>query len=402
MRIGSRVLAAALLLWAAGATAKPATLVFEPESGLILEAADHLAPRYPASLTKMMTAYLALEAIAEGRLKRAEPLPISAAAASQPPVKLGLRRGNTITVEEVLQATILKSANDAAVVLAEAVAGDERHFAHEMSRKARTLGMRGTTFLNATGLPERSHVSTAYDMGLLAAALMRDFPDAFDLFSRTSFSYAGRRYRTINGWLSQYPGADGIKTGFTCAAGYNLVASAKRQGRRLVAVLMGSTSPGARSAKARALMDRGFEALAESAGRDAGLERLDERAGPGPGGVAPHVLPTGACVETVQPESEIIEAAPFPGWGIIFGSYPSRSQALEKIERYRARLGPLAEEARPAVVSKARAGVLRYSALLVALPETESLTACQQLRDDGAYCLRLRPEVLNNEDARWR
>jgi len=400
MRIGTSLLLVSLLLWPHGAGAKPATLLFEPQSGRILQAEDHQAARYPASLTKIMTAYLVLEAIENGRLQRSDPLSISAAAAAQPPVKLGLRKGRAITVEQALAAMVLTSANDAAVVLAEAVAGDERSFAERMSDKARALGMRGTRFFNATGLPQRSQITTARDMGLLAAALIRDFPEAFPLFSQTGFSYRKRHFGTTNGWLSQYPGADGIKTGFTCAAGYNLVASAAREGRRLVAVVLGAPSRNARGERARTLMDQGFDRL--SAAAPPSGETLSEGVRVVPAGAPPHVLPAGECVETGENGSAVIEAAPYPGWGIIFGWYPSRSAALEVIEKNRSRLGPLAEDARAAVVAKARAGVLRYSALLVALAEAESLSACQRLRDDGEYCLRLRPEVLNNEGAKWR
>jgi D-alanyl-D-alanine carboxypeptidase len=392
-----------LLLSTESLAAEWASIVFEPESGAILQAEEDRAPRYPASLTKMMTAYLVLEAVKSGKLKLTQPLKISKAAAAQPAVDLSLRAGRTITVEEALYATILRSANDAAGVLAEAVDGSEEAFAYHMTAKARTLGMRGTLFANATGLPHRSHISSAYDMALLARALLRDYPNRYPIFAQTSASYGKRRYGTINGWLTAYRGADGIKTGFTCAAGYNLVASAKRDGRRLIAVVMGGRSPGARAGKARALMDAAFKQAAKPGGAAARLGTL----GRGPAilkvGAPPHVLPGGKCASSKKVKKKaLLEGGPFPGWGVVFGSYSSKSKALAAIKKRRGALGKLASGARPAVVAKARGGVVRFSALLVSLKEAASMSACRRLRDAGDYCLRLRPAVLNNTTAKWR
>ncbi len=207
---------------------------------------------------------------------------------------------------------------------------------------------------------------------------------------------------TINGWLTAYKGADGIKTGFTCAAGYNLVASAKRDGRRLIAVVMGGRSPGSRAGKARALMDAAFKQAAKPGGTASRLGIL----GQGPAilkiGAPPHVLPGGKCARTKKVEKVLLEGGPFPGWGIVFGSYSSKPKALAAIKRRRGALGKLASGARPAVVAKARGGVVRFSALLVSLKEAASMNACRRLRDVGDYCLRLRPAVLNNTTAKWR
>ena len=192
----------ALLLSAGAVRAEWATIVVDPASGRILQAENDRAPRYPASLAKMMTAYLVLEALREKRLTIERKLPISTAAANQRPVKLGLRRGRTIILAAALDATILRSANDAAVVLADAVAGDEARFARRMTRTARRLGMRDTRFTNATGLPQADQVTTAHDMAILARALMRDFPEASTLFSRTSARHGKHRFSTINGWLA--------------------------------------------------------------------------------------------------------------------------------------------------------------------------------------------------------
>ena len=400
--MGSRrwLLVAGLLLSAGPARAEWASIVFDAESGTIMQASHDRAPRYPASLTKIMTAYLVLEAIRAKRLAFGQALLISAAAAAQPAVKLSLIKGRTITLEEALNATILRSANDAAVVLAEAVAGDERAFARAMTEKARALGMRATRFTNATGLPDRRQVTTAHDIALLARALMRDFPRHFPLFSRTSATYGKQRFGTVNGWLTSYRGADGIKTGFTCAAGFNLVASARKGRRRVVAVIMGGPSRQARAGKARELVDAAF-ARAGKASRPLGV--LGQRGGQVVTTPPPHVLPGAQCAPSKQrPRESVLEAGPFPGWGLVIGSYSSRAKALGEIEKRRVALGRMAAKSQPAVVASARGGVTRYRALLVALGKDESLTSCRRLRDAGAYCVRLNPTWLNNARAKWR
>lgn len=402
MRFRSCLILAGLLFWSHGAAAEWATIVFESKSGVILQAEKDRAPRYPASLTKIMSSYLVLEALKSGRLNLSDALPISAAAAQQAAVRLGLKKGRTITVKQALEAMILRSANDAAVVLAEAVAGDERSFAFKMSEKARILGMRGTTFANATGLPAQSQVTTAYDMAILARALVGDFPDRFPLFSQTSFAYEKRRYSSINGWLAGYAGADGIKTGFTCAAGYNLVASAKRDGQRLIAVVMGGMSSGARGGKARSLMDAAFAKVGKPRGTLPDMGILGKNHAKLKSWVPPHVLPGDRCALSKREPQAVLENGPYPGWGLIFGTFASKTKALAEIDKIRTELGELTAGGRPAVVLRTRGGVERYSALLVALREDLSLTACQRLRKSGSYCLRLRPEVLNNKQARWR
>ena len=402
MAIRSCLLLAVLLFWSHGARANWATIVFEFESGMILQAENDRELRYPASLTKIMTAYLVLESVKSGRLKLSDPLTISAAAASQPATHLGLKKGRTITVEEALQAMILRSANDAAVVLAEAVAGSERAFAIQMSGKARALGMPSTKFANATGLPVLNQVTSAHDMAVLARALIRNFPDYFPLFSQTSFAYRKKRYRTINGWLTGFKGADGIKTGFTCAAGYNLVASAKRDGRRLIAVIMGGTSSAARNSKASLLINRAFEMVGQSGGTIPRMSVLGGVPGWFQKGDPPHVLPVSRCAVSKNAARGALEGGPFPGWGIIFGSYIDEAKALATIKRNRATLGKLVKSARAAVVPKAREGVSRFSALLVGLNESAATNACKRLWETGAYCLRLGPAVLNNKKALWR
>src|SRR5262245_36577925 len=244
----------------ASAAADYAAIVVDAESGTVIDAHAATARWYPASLTKVMTVYLAFEAIEAGTLGLDEKLPVSEDAAAQPATELGLGAGETITVNDAILAIILQSANDAAVVLAERIGGSEDQFAVLMTAKAKELGMRRTVFRNATGLPDPEQVTTARDMAVLAAALLHNYPQYYHFFSTTSFTYGGQTFGTINSILTRYEGADGIKTGFTCGSGYNLVASAQRDGRRLIGVLLGSHSSFERSIEMDRLLDVGFAA----------------------------------------------------------------------------------------------------------------------------------------------
>ncbi len=243
------------------ADARYASIVIEAETGKVLHAVNADTRNFPASLTKMMTLYLAFEALDAGRLELGQKLRVSRVAAGRSPSKLGLRRGQTIAVRDIIGTLVTKSANDAATVLAEALAGSERAFGRVMTRKATALGMTKTTFRNASGLPHWRQRSTARDMATLARALVRDFPHHYHYFALKSYRYAGRSFRNHNRLLSHYDGADGIKTGYIRSSGYNLAASAERGGRRLITVVFGGKSPRWRDRHVARLMNRGFAAL---------------------------------------------------------------------------------------------------------------------------------------------
>ena len=243
------------------AVARYASIVIEADSGKVLHAVNADTRNFPASLTKMMTLYLAFEALDSGRLDLAQKLRVSRIAAGRSPSKLGLRRGQTITVRDIIGTLVTKSANDAATVVAEALAGSERAFGRVMTRKAAALGMTNTTFRNASGLPHWRQRSTARDMAMLARALVRDFPHHYHYFSLKNYSYAGRNYRNHNRLLTRYEGADGIKTGYIRSSGYNLAASAERNGTRLITVVFGGKSPRWRDRHVTRLMNRGFAAV---------------------------------------------------------------------------------------------------------------------------------------------
>lgn len=264
--VTSRLLLALLLLGAlstgvlrvGSAEAAVSALVVEQGSGRVISAVNADRLRYPASLTKMMTLYLLFDALDRGSVGPNTRLRVSRHAAAQPPSKLGLRPGQTISVREAILALATKSANDVAVVVAEGVAGSEAAFARRMTAKANALGMRRTTFRNASGLHHPQQRTTARDMALLGRALLRDHPQHYRAFATRSFRWGRAHYGNHNRLMSTYRGMDGIKTGYTRPAGFNLVASANRKGRRLIGVVMGSRSPAVRNALMASLLDQGF------------------------------------------------------------------------------------------------------------------------------------------------
>jgi D-alanyl-D-alanine carboxypeptidase len=263
-----RAAALGLLALLAGVIASPAAaqigssryaaIVVEAGSGRVLLAHEADAPRHPASLTKMMTAYMVFEAVRGSRVHWSTPVAFSAHAAAHPPSKLGLPAGSRITLEQALLAIITRSANDAAAAIAETLGGTEANFARLMTLRARQLGMRDTVFRNASGLPDPAQITTARDMATLGLRLLADFPAEYRYFSTESFSLRGRIHRNHNRLLASYDGADGIKTGYIRASGFNVVTSATRNGRRLVGVVLGGASAAERDQHMADLLDQAF------------------------------------------------------------------------------------------------------------------------------------------------
>jgi D-alanyl-D-alanine carboxypeptidase len=233
-----------------------AALVVDANTGRVLHEANPDAQRHPASLTKIMTLYLLFEQLESGKLKLDSKLDVSDHASQQAPSKLGLLPGQQIAVEDAIRALVTKSANDAAVVVAEAIGGDEETFAKMMTRKARALGMSRTTYVNASGLPDDDQISTARDQVTLGRAIQDRFPRYYRYFQTSSFSYRGHAMRNHNKLLGRVEGVDGIKTGYTRASGFNLVSSVRRGNRHIVAVVLGGASGGARDARMRSLIEQ--------------------------------------------------------------------------------------------------------------------------------------------------
>jgi D-alanyl-D-alanine carboxypeptidase len=235
-----------------------ALLLIDAASGKVLQAENATSPWYPASLSKLMTTYVTLKAVKEGRISFDTLLTFSPNAVAQAPSKMGFRAGIQVTVDNALKMLLVHSANDIAVVLAEGIDGSIDKFADEMTRTSRQLGMTQSSWVNPNGLPEEGQITSARDLGILARALMHDFPEYDFYWHIPSIKFGRRVMRNYNKLLAEYPGADGMKTGFICASGFNLVASATRGDRRLIAIVLGAPSSAARAAKAAALLERGF------------------------------------------------------------------------------------------------------------------------------------------------
>ncbi len=239
--------------------ARYAAIVVDAQTGEVLFARRADSPRYPASVTKMMTLYLTFEALEAGRVKLDDIVTVSPLAASQPPSKLGLAAGQTIRFDDAMRATTVRSCNDMAMVLAEHVGGSQARFAAMATLKARQLGMTQTNYVNPNGLPDSRQVTSARDLAILARAIMRDYPQYYSYFGLHDWAFQGRDYRNTNGLLLGGEGYDGIKTGFTNASGYNLAASAVRNHRRIIVIVMGGRSSATRNAHVAELMNTGFE-----------------------------------------------------------------------------------------------------------------------------------------------
>lgn len=254
--VGFVLLALVAAMPMAAKAAQYAAIVIDAQTGEVLNAVEPDAQSYPASLTKMMTLYLLFDALKSGKVHLDDPMPVSAHAAEQAPSKLGLVEGMSLTVEEGIGALVTKSANDAAAVIGEFLAGgSEDAFARKMTAKAHQLGMSNTVFRNASGLPDPEQVSTVRDMATLSRALMRDFPQDYHYFSMLSFDFRGRTIHNHNRLLYLGKGYDGLKTGYTHASGFNLAASAERDGRRLIGVVFGGQSAAWRDSRMARIVD---------------------------------------------------------------------------------------------------------------------------------------------------
>ena len=368
--IGRRVLfgfAAALALGASSVQAAP-YLVVDVDSDQVLMENEATAPWYPASLTKLMTVYVALDAVRNGKLTLDTPLIMSARAARMAPSKMGFRPGTEVTLDNALKMLMVKSPNDVAVMVAEGVSGSVEAFADDMNADAQRLGLRESHFVNPNGLHNPDHVSSARDMAIVARALLREFPDHADLFSIGALQLGRQYIPNHNGLLGRYPGADGMKTGFTCPAGFNVVASANHSGRRLIVVVLGAPTARVRNQEAADLFDRGFaggggagslESLPPGSGvpdphanvclhRSAAILAAAEDAGvtePGQAAVGsagrPGMLPTplAALFAPVAAHTELpggrihfdpvpVYVGPAPGWkGPALGARPTTTEA---------------------------------------------------------------------------
>ncbi len=399
------------------------SIVLDADTGRVLSEANADAVTYPASLTKMMTLYMTFEALNTGRLRLDQLLAVSLEAASKSPTKLGLRPGQSVAVQDLILGIVTKSANDAAAVLAEGIAGSETAFADVMNRKAQQLGMRNTFYRNASGLPDTMQHTTARDTAQLALALYHDFPREYRYFSTREFVFEGRLIVGHDHLLDWYPGADGIKTGYIRASGFNLATSAARDGHRLIGVVLGGTSGGARDREMGALLDQGFSSLGVAPATMVGY-----RAAPAPApapvvGLAPqgplaaaveppsprpaphtkpgifskaaarlaaHLSPVGKAEAATLPHEATRPEVGAERWGIQLGAFHAPA-AAEKAARDAANFS-MAKGKPMQIVEPGKAAKDRlYRARLLNFTPREAQSACAQLHKKNIECSVISP-----------
>jgi len=413
-------LAAAIVVADVGASlaAQYAAIVVDARTGKTLYSKDANARRYPASLTKMMTLYLTFEALAKGRINKDTPVIFSANAAAEPPTKLGVRKGGSVTVETAILSMVTKSANDSSTALGEMLGGSEENFARMMTAKARQLGMKGTVFRNANGLPNPGQFTTAHDMAVLGIALREHFPQYYGYFSQRSFRYGKRVINGHNRLLGRIRGVDGIKTGYTRASGYNLVSSVSDNGRRLVAVVMGGASGRSRDAKMASLIQTYLPQAVRRGGGDL-IAKNDSDAAPVKA-IAAAMLPKRdaptpdpkpvvvastevadtsvstdeAKAATVSAYAEASEVDPLPtasvssgSWVVQVASSPKRDEAKAFLEKASKQAPRVLADASGFTVAFEKGGVTYYRARFSGFgSQNAALNACKALRKKKIDC----------------
>ena len=392
------------LTLAPAANAKYAAIVVDSHSGRVLHSVNADTRNFPASLTKMMTLYMVFEALDDGRLSMDQQLPVSRRAAGQTPSRLGVKAGGSLSVRNAIGALVVKSANDAATVVAEALGGTEVKFAQMMTKKARELGMRSTTFRNASGLPNRGQLSTARDMSVLAVALLNDFPGHYAVFSSPNFKYGGRTYSSHNNLLKSYTGTDGIKTGYTRASGFNLVASVERDGHRLIGVVFGGRTARSRDAQMKKILNASFEAVAQPPAT------VRARPVPKPASISNDSLQTAlvgakkaaaAVPKVIAMRPRLIPAAaartpaaPATGdadWGIQVGAFFKFEQARTAAGVAAEKLATLTRDAAIEIQAVNAKGRTLYRARLLGISQADASTSCTTLQRQGGDCALITP-----------
>ena len=373
-----------ILLCQETASARYASIVIDAKSGKVLHASNPDRRRYPASLTKMMTLYMLFDALDRGRLTLNQRLKVSRRAQGMAPSKLGLKRGHTIKVKDAILALITKSANDVAVVVAESLGRTEVKFAQMMTKKARAIGMRKTRFRNASGLPNRRQVSTARDMAVLAQHLIDDFPQFYQYFGTQRFSYKRRSFHNHNNLLKNYPGVDGIKTGYIRASGFNLVASSKRRGRRLIGVVFGGKSAKSRDRHMRRLFERAFALIPKNRKNRpaATMVKRGDREKP--------------KMKTVPATQVAFRDPAIPTdrvrrWAIQVGAFSQSSAARMAAYGAAGRLQGVADHGRVAIVSHGKKRGILYRAQIIGMSRLEAVKSCSFLRARRHDCVAVPP-----------
>lgn len=396
-----------LLILSDSALANPrySSIVIDADTGAVLHESSADASRYPASLTKMMTLYMLFEAMEQRKMTVDTRMPVSTHAAAMPQTNIGLRAGDSISVRDAIPALIVRSANDVAAVVAEALGRSEANFGRMMTDKARQLGMRSTTFRNASGLPNLEQKTTARDMVILSTRLMKDFPKYYHYFSTQSFSYKGITYNSHNRMVRNTSGVDGLKTGFIRASGFNVATSAKRGNRRVVAVVMGGNTAAARDQHMAQLIDRSFnqgnrsiQVASNSQNARAvavtvvkvnaptpALKPYPEQPKASESIVTQQYVVPPVSAQPVQLQKVALQLQTNDDWAVQIGSYHEPSRAYANAQAA-ARWIPGEIVVTEVEISNRRL----YRARLVGLQENQARSACQSLTRQGIECLVVR------------
>ena len=440
------------LLLADPALAKPkfSAIAVDARTGTVLFARDADGIRHPASLTKVMTLYVLFEDLKAGRLKLNSPLRVSKRASAMAPSKLGLKPGSTITVDQAIRALVTKSANDVAAAIAENLGGSESAFAARMTRTARSLGMSRTLYRNASGLPDPAQVTTARDLATLSLRIQRDFPQYYPYFKISAFTYKGRVIKTHNRLIGRYEGADGIKTGYIRASGFNLTSSAQRGKKRIVGVVLGAASGGARNRYMMAMLDQSFPQckdgnmiVASVGGTEIkGAEPLQDAGEPSVSSAKKRILKGGtaqvqetapptatdegdeepsdsdvaiaeedksaldsmlgeppAAIAESPPSNEIpfevkasVESIANGSWHIQIGAYPTKSAAEIKINQARQTATKQLSDKQAFTVEVQKGNETLYRARFSGFSEGGARDVCRTLEHKGIGCLTLAPQ----------
>jgi len=394
---------------------KYAAIVVDANSGEVLYDKRADSPRYPASVTKVMTLYLTFEALSEGRLKLTDRVVMSPRAAAQAPTKIGLRPGDSLSVDEAIKAMTVKSANDVAVAMAERLAGSESRFAALMTLRGQELGMRNSRFVNASGLPDSRQISTARDLAILSRATMRDFPQYYSYFSVKGFTFRGNYIKGHNRLLDSMDGFDGLKTGYTNASGFNLAGSAVRDGRRLIAVVLGGPSTAWRDNNMEDLLLTGFDVMKRRSrgerttiaanmyedepsgpidrpsveqgdGDQAGLKIVltENPRNPGPVKVSPTLRDAKAAAKSAPQKAS---KKPQGEWAVQVGAFKSKSLAHDQLKLVSGRFAKVVADAEAAV--EGAGGTFR--AQFQGMTSDAARSACSALKAKRVPCMVLSP-----------
>lgn len=381
----------------AQANNRHASIVVDADTGAVLHESHADASRYPASLTKMMTLYMLFEALGQRKITLDTQMHVSSHAASMPATNINLQAGDMLSVRDAIPALIVRSANDVAAVVAEALGNTEANFGRMMTDKARKLGMHSTIFRNASGLPNNEQKTTARDLVTLSTRLMKDFPQHYHYFSTQSFSYKGTTYNSHNRMVRNTDGVDGLKTGFIRASGFNVATSAKRGNRRVIAVVMGGSTAAARDQQMAQLLDRSFNGSVASAQLTSNTDNVrNTRVSPvvqkasAPASLPKKIVEPAATTKMAQAESRAeTKKMVLPknkNWEIQIGSYHAHDRAQAQAQAATRWIPGSAVVITEVEVSKRKL----YRARLVGLQENQARNACQNLSRQKMECLVIR------------